>query len=207
CALPVLALLSAAVVRWRHRAYFVLLVVVGVVIAVGATPYDDPSPLGAAFKSFAESSTAGFALRSTNRAVPLVALGFAVLLGAGISAVAARCGSRTPEWRGVRVGSVARAGRVIVLAVVNLPALWTGDFYTASLTRDETIPQYWSDAAAALDAQSHATRVFEIPGSDFAAYRWGGTVDPITPGLIDRPYVARELVPWGSAASADLLNA
>ncbi len=49
--------------------------------------------------------------------------------------------------------------------------------------------------------------MLEIPGADFAAYRWGQTVDPITPGLMDRPYVARELVPWGSAASADLLNA
>ena len=94
-----------------------------------------------------------------------------------------------------------------MLAIVNLPALWTGDFYTQDLTRDETLPQYWTDAIAALDAQSHDTRVLEIPGADFAAYRWGQTVDPITPGLMDRPYVARELVPWGSAASADLLNA
>src|SRR5205823_5619818 len=67
--------------------------------------------------------------------------------------------------------------------------------------------QYWTDAIAALDAQPHDTRVLEIPGADFAAYRWGETVDPITPGLTDRPYVARELVPWGSPASADLLNA
>ena len=49
--------------------------------------------------------------------------------------------------------------------------------------------------------------MLEIPGADFASYRWGQTVDPITPGLMDRPYVARELVPWGSPASADLLNA
>ena len=95
----------------------------------------------------------------------------------------------------------------MVLAVVNLPALWTGAFYTQDLTRDEAIPQYWTDAIAALDAQPHDTRVLEVPGADFAAYRWGQTVDPITPGLMDRPYVARELVPWGSAGSADLLNA
>jgi hypothetical protein len=49
--------------------------------------------------------------------------------------------------------------------------------------------------------------VLEIPGTDFAAYRWGNTVDPITPGLIDRPYVARELIPYGGGATADLLNA
>ena len=49
--------------------------------------------------------------------------------------------------------------------------------------------------------------MYELPGIDFASYRWGGTVDPITPGLTDRPYVARELVPWGSPQGADLLIA
>ena len=33
------------------------------------------------------------------------------------------------------------------------------------------------------------------------------TVDPITPGLLDREYVARELVPFGSPESAALLTA
>ena len=46
-----------------------------------------------------------------------------------------------------------------------------------------------------------------VPGSDFASYRWGNTVDPILPGLMDRPSVQRELIPYGSAASANLLNA
>jgi len=130
-----------------------------------------------------------------------------VLLATGVNAVAARWADRGPQWRGRSVLALAAAGLVIVLAIVNLPALWTGDFYTQDLTRDETLPQSWTDAIAALDRGSHDTRVLEIPGADFAAYRWGQTVDPITPGLMDRPYVARELVPWGSAASADLLNA
>src|SRR6478735_8019075 len=206
-ALPVLALFAAACVRWRHRAYFVLLTVVGVVVAVGANPYDDPSPLGGTFKSFAESSSFGLALRSTSRAVPLVALGPAVLLGVAVNALARAWAGQGRTVRGVPVRTLVVAGVVIVLAIVNLPAIFTGDFYTQDLTRNETLPQYWTDAIAALDAQSHDTRVLEIPGADFAAYRWGQTVDPITPGLMDRPYVARELVPWGSAASADLLNA
>ncbi len=205
--LPLLAFVSAMVVRWRHRAYFVVLVVVGAAVAVGSNPFDDPSALGGLFKSFAETSSFGLALRSTSRAVPLVALGLAVLLATGVNAVAARWADRGPQWRGRSVLAPAVAGLVIVLAIVNLPALWTGDLYTRDLTRNEDIPQYWTDAIAALDAQPHDTRVLEIPGSDFAAYRWGQTVDPITPGLMDRPYVARELVPWGSAASADLLDA
>ncbi len=77
----------------------------------------------------------------------------------------------------------------------------------SNLERPEDIPQYWRDAAAYLDQQGHDTRVLEVPGSDFASYRWGNTVDPVTPGLTDRGYVARELFAWGSAPSANLLNA
>ncbi len=201
-AIPTLAMVSAACIRWRHRVYFVLLALVGVVVAVGAHPYTEPTVLGGLFKAFAASSSFGLALRSTGRAVPLVALAFAVLLGAGVNAAAAR-------WtvRGVRKRGLVLAGLIIVLAVVDLPALWNGSFYGSNLQRDETIPSYWTQAIAALDRQPHDTRVLEIPGADFASYRWGNTVDPITPGLMDRPYVARELIPWGSPASADLLNA
>ena len=206
-ALPTLALFAAGCIRWRHRTYFVMLTVVGVAVAVGANPYDDPSIFGGLFKSFAETSSFGLALRSTSRAVPLVALGLAVLIGVGVNAASAAWQGRGREVSGVPLRGLVLAGLIIVLAVVNLPALWTGAFYTQDLTRDEAIPQYWTDAIAALDAQPHDTRVLEVPGADFAAYRWGQTVDPITPGLMDRPYVARELVPWGSAASADLLNA
>ena len=48
-----LALVAAAVTRWRHRAYFVALVVVGTIVGVGAWPYDDPSPIGSVFKTLA----------------------------------------------------------------------------------------------------------------------------------------------------------
>ena len=108
---------------------------------------------------------------------------------------------RAGRWASSLAGARDRA------RIVNLPALWNGTFYGENLQRDEDIPQYWKDAIAALDAGPHDTRVLEIPGADFASYRWGNTVDPITPGLMDRPYVARELVPYGSPASANLLNA
>jgi hypothetical protein len=201
-ALPFLAFAAAALVRWKHRAFFVLVAFVGFVVAVGANPYDDPSVVGGAFKSFAQSSSFGLALRSTARAIPLLALGTAVLLGVGVNALAAAWSRRNVQWAGL-----ALAGAVIVLAMVNVPALFDGSLYPDSLLRDEDVPAYWGDAVAALDRRPHDTRILEVPGADFASYRWGGTVDPITPGLTDRPYVARELVPWGSPAGADLLNA
>ncbi|HEX5613653.1 MAG TPA: alpha-(1-_3)-arabinofuranosyltransferase family protein [Acidimicrobiia bacterium] len=200
--LAVLALASAGVIRWRHRAFFVFLAVTGVVIAVGAHPYDDPTPLGSVFKAFATSSTAGLALRSTGRAIPLVTLALAVLLGRGVDV-------GMDALRRRRRGRVAWAVPAVVAAllVASFPALYDGSYYGENLQRPEEIPQYWDDAAEFLDARGHDTRVLELPGSDFASYTWGNTVDPITPGLIDRPYVARELIPYGTPGTADLLNA
>src|SRR5204862_8042721 len=66
---------------------------------------------------------------------------------------------------------------------------------------------YWRQGLGGLDGQGHATRVLELPGADFSHYRWGAPLDPVTPGLMDRPIVGRELHPYGSPASPDLLIA
>ncbi|MDP9333126.1 MAG: alpha-(1-_3)-arabinofuranosyltransferase [Actinomycetota bacterium] len=200
--LVVLSLLAAAFTRWRHRVFFVLLLFVGVVIAVGAHPYASPTPLGALFKSFANASSAGLALRSTGRAAPLVVLALAVFLGLATNSVFG--------WlraRGRAAYAYAVPVLVGVLILVNFPALIDGTFYGKNLQRDENLPSYWTQAIAALDRGDHQTRMLEAPGADFASYTWGNTVDPITPGLTDRPYVARELIPYGTPGTADLLNA
>lgn len=200
--LVVLSLLSAAFLRWRHRVFFVLLLFVGVVISVGAHPYNTSTPLGGLFKSFANSSTAGLALRSTGRAAPLVVLASAIFLGLAANAVFG--------WLRARGrGALAYAVPVLVgiLIFVNFPALVDGTFYGKNLERDEKLPSYWTEAISALNGGDHQTRILEEPGADFASYTWGNTVDPITPGLTDRPYVARELIPYGTPGSADLLNA
>lgn len=203
--LVALALLAAGSVRWRYRAYFVLMLLIGTTIAVGAYPYDDPSPLGSLFKSFAKDSSAGLALRSTARAVPLVVLATAVLLGVGVNALAARWDAR--KVRNVRPRGVIVAVLVGVLVIINFPTIFTGSWYGPNLERPASIPQYWKDAINYLDGKPHDTRILELPGADFSSYRWGNTVDPITPGLTDRPYAARELIPYGSPASTDLLIA
>ena len=195
-AVPAAALVALAATRWRQRGFVAALVVVGVVASVGSHPFAHPSPYGSLFKRLSHT-TAGNALRSTPRAVPLVVLDLALAFGAGVAALAARW----PRRRGaLSIGACA-------LVAANLPSLWTGSLLTAAIERPEHLPAYWTQAAAAIDGGDHQRRVLETPGADFANYRWGGTVDPITPGLIDRPYVARELVPYGSAAGADLLNA
>jgi arabinofuranan 3-O-arabinosyltransferase len=228
---PILALAGLGLVRFRHRTFFLSTTVVGLLAAVGAHPWDAPSVLGGIFKAFTRTES-GLALRSTPRALPLMELGLAAGFGAGTAALGAivsgwwaeraarraegttgavasdpSLGARSrrsavPRW--IAPGIVALA---CLLVLANLSPLWTGHTTADSLARKEDLPDYWLQAAAAIDAGNHDTRVLEVPGSDFAAYRWGDIVDPLTPGLVDRPYLARELIPNGEPASAALLLA
>jgi len=211
-AVPVLALAAGSCIRWGEKTYFVALVLMGTTIAVGAYPYDHPSPFGKGVKALTSAGTAGEALRSMPRAVPLVALGLGVLLAAGLAAfdarsarrAAARAGRATPA--GSRLVSAALCAGLAVLVVANMSPLWKGQFVDSSLQRPEQIPSYEKAAAAALSAGGDSTRALELPGADFSHYRWGTTLDPVLPGLTTRPYVNRQLIPFGAASAEDLMR-
>ncbi len=194
--IPFMAIVAGALVRWRYRALFLGIVVVGAFTAIASHPWDNPSLLGALFKAFSRTD-AGLALRSTPRAVPLVVLGLAMFLGAGVSAL----GRQIPRL------SILVTALAATLLFANLSTLWTGQMVAENLKRPEAIPSYYDEAAQYLQSQGNSTRVLEVPGSDFASYRWGNTVDPVLPGLMDRPYEAHELFQYGSAQSAALLDA
>jgi len=192
-ALPTVAIGAALWTRFRYRIFFSVLAITGMVVSVGAHPRGASSPYGKWFDAFSATES-GLAMRSTPRAVPLVALGIAVFLGAGVAAAA--------NWKPSR--RLVFAGLAMALILANLSPLWTGRMLDEFLERPEQIPPYWTQVGQRLDRADRNTRALEAPGIEFANYRWGATVDPITPGLTDRDYVARELVPYGSPPSADL---
>uniref|UniRef100_UPI0021BF5946 alpha-(1->3)-arabinofuranosyltransferase domain-containing protein n=1 Tax=Frankia gtarii TaxID=2950102 RepID=UPI0021BF5946 len=230
-ALPILALAAASTIRWGHRGYFVALILLGTTIAVGVYPYDDPSPWGRLFKDFAEGSTAGLALRSLPRAVPMVVLGLSVLLAGGLAALQERYAARAAAGADVGGGGRRAAGRaggrraggggargwrpgvpqlalglVLVIIAADMSPLFRGEFVEPLLQRPEQVPAYETQVAKALDAGDDGSRVLELPGADFSHYRWGSTLDPVTEGLMDRPLVLRELIPYGEAGTVDLVR-
>ena len=194
-AVPVAALALGAVARWTPRAYFAVLVGLGTVLAVGAFPEPARSPFGAAFESLSRSSELVLSLRNTQRAGPLVALGLAGLAVAGITAL------------GRRDARAGLGGALVVglLAMAAFPAQWRSGLIAERFHRDEDLPQAWIDAGAHL--AEGTGRILEVPGIDFASYRWGHTLDPVSVGLTDRSVLARELVPMGGAPGVTLLGA
>ncbi len=208
-ALPVLGVLAAVLIRWRARAYFALLGLTGLVLSVGTHPFNHPSGFGGLLKAFMDGTTAGFALRSTDRATPLVVLSLAAFTGAGISALHER--ARAFQWPRVvaPMEGVAwvPALLVVALAAVNAGPLMTGQAVDSHFDRPSNIPSYFYSAAKYLDALGNSTRVLVEPGDDFADYDWGNTIDPVWPGILTRPEVDRAQLIDGSDQTADLLQA
>ncbi len=195
-AVPGVALVAGMLTRWAYRGFCLAIVAVGTAVAVGAYPYAHPSLLGALIKRASAGSELAMAMRSVDRIVPIVVLGLALMMGSGVTAL---------RLRRPKVGTVAALGCLALIAA-DIPAMWTGGLVGSNQART-AIPSYWKQAAAYLDSFGSSTRVLGLPGEDFAAYAFGVTVDQIAPGLLDRPYVQRQVQPMGSPASANLLQA
>ena len=91
--------------------------------------------------------------------------------------------------------------------MANNPSLFLGDTIANNFTQPAALPSYELAAINHLNATHPGTRVFAIPGNDFAAYRWGDTVDTPQPALLNRDFVTREQQVMGSIATADTLYA
>jgi hypothetical protein len=196
-AVPIFAVVAAAVVRWRERSYFILLVFVGMVLSVGPFPFGHPTPIGGVLKAFMTDTTAGLALRSTDRATPVVLLGLAMLLGSGITAL----------WQRFSVAGLTTAVLIGALVVANNPSLFNGETIANNFNQPATLPGYELAAISHLNHTHPGTRVLAIPGNDFASYRWGDTIDTPQTALLNRDFVTREQQIMGSIATADTLFA
>ena len=163
----------------------------------GPSPSPIPTVIGGVLKSFMTDTTAGLALRSTDRATPLVLLALVMLLGSGLTAL----------WSRFHVAGLVTAVLVAGLVVANNPSLFLGDTIANNFTQPASLPSYQLAAINHLNATHPGTRVFAIPGNDFAAYRWGDTVDTPQPAFLDRDFVTREQQIMGSIATADTLYA
>ena len=195
--LPTLAIIAGLFVQWRYRVFAAILAFGGIVIAVGSYPYGQPTPVGSVLKWCGENTTAGLAMRSTNRVAPVFILAFALLIGAGVDAI-----------RVVRRRHFLHSSLIIgVLSVLTLSPLFAGKALAPNLTSSETLPSYVTDAATFLNSRGgQSNGVLGLPGLDFGYYQWGAFVDSAWPGLIQRPFVTSQVTLQGEPASVNLVR-
>lgn len=180
-AIPVGALVSAWLVRWKHRLFFLLLFVVSVFLGVGIFQPSDPTPFGRAllFLYAHVPGTAG--LRTTYKAVIAVNLSVAVLAGIGIAGLWDQLAGRKASWL---VRTAVLLGTVLMVGANAYP-LWTGGLYNSAHGLRQ-VPGYWRDALNELDLRDTKHRAFFAPATSWAIYRWGAIKEGITatdPGI------------------------
>lgn len=194
---PMVGFVAALLIRWRYRLFAVLITFVGLVAAVASYPLAAPTPLGVVLKYLANHTTVGLAMRSTNRVLPLLVLGLALLTGALYDALRERLPRLT----------AAGAGIFGLVCVVAMAPLFELHAIPANLTLPSTPPTYVQQAAADLNKGSSTSTVLGLPGLDFAYYRYGTYNDSIWPGLLHRPWVSSQVQLVGQPASVNLIRA
>ena len=180
-----------------------LMLLIGVVLSVGAYPSDSPSPLWSYFSHHPKSAVS-LALRSSSRAVPLIALALAIGLAIFVHQAITFFSKRSLRL------THAVLPLTFILVCLNVPALFGGRYIDPAISRPEKLPTAWTEAANLLDQRfdaGHTGSVLILPGIESAAYRWGYPVDPILPGITKKPLITRDWLPLGSAPFMDLLYA
>jgi arabinofuranan 3-O-arabinosyltransferase len=167
-AVPIAAVLSAWLSRWRHRLYFLLLTAVAVFVSVGIFPVPSPTAFGHALLWGYRHITGVAGLRTTYKVTAEVNLGIAVLAGVGVEALWKRVGRARRS--GLLRGCVLTA--LVVVVAANGYPLWTGHLYDSEHSTTG-IPGYWHQALDALDSRDSEYRAFFAPATDWAIYRWG----------------------------------
>ncbi len=195
--LPTVAVVASLFIKWRYRTFAVVTAFLGVVIAVGAYPYQSPTPVGSVFKWFGEHTTVGLAMRSTNRVIPITVLAFGLLIGASIDA-----------WRRRFPRQALSALLLVFLAAcLGMTPLFKGTALADNISSPETLPSYLRAAANDLNTTNQHTSVLGLPGLDFGNYRWGALTDPVWPGVLQRPFVTSQVTLQGQMASVNLIRA
>jgi arabinofuranan 3-O-arabinosyltransferase len=188
--------------RFRYGPFLLLLVVVGVVIM--AAGYPDGTPLREAMEWIYRKLWLVRFMRTTQKAAPLVAVGVAGLLGLAAQLAWARLRARPPSPARSTALIAAPAALAALIALAALP-LVRGEALDGQLNW-KRIPAAWTDAGRGLDRElPRNARALVLPGSIFAFYQWGGTVDAILPRLTDQPVAVRYETPLADLHSADVL--
>jgi hypothetical protein len=182
--------------RWRYAPFALALLLAGLLIMSAGFPEGTPLRKGVTF-AYNHVTPLQF-LRTTYKAGPLVALALACLGGAA-APWALRGLRRRGRWPAPAAGALGAA----LLAVSCWPLI-TGHALDPQLTW-QRIPPAWSAAAKHIDRTARDGRAVMLPGQLYAAYDWGGTVDPVMPTLTRRPVAVRNAVPYADLHAVNAL--
>lgn len=201
-AAPLVAVAAVCFSRARVRLLFGVWMVAGVALMAGAYPADDPTPYGRLFLRAVEDIVLFRGFRGTYKAVPVLALGVAGLVGLATAGLQRMLQQRGRVWH-----AAAASAAVGVFVLASFP-FWTGSLYRPTDTM-RSIPDYWYTAMQWLDRAPGQGRVLVVPSTVNAVFTWGAAGVEFFDSLMTRKQVVRPQIGevLGTAESANLLQA
>jgi len=201
-AIPIAAMISAWLVRWRFRLFFVFLAIVSVIVAGGVFPVSSPTPFGRSLLFLYDHVSGAAGLRTTYKVTAQLNLALAILAGFGLEALWIRLAGapRRVAWRAFV------AGVATLIIVANAYPLWIGHLYNPARGVGE-IPSYWQQTLAFLDRRDQQNRVFFAPATSWATYRWGAIKEGVTAADWNLSSVVPIRLPVGERYGSNLLAA
>lgn len=206
---PVSGLIGVTLARIRERRLALMLIVVGVVLSVNVHPIVNASR---AFSPLAANpdSWLSLALRSSTRAIPVMLLGLAIGVAAlvdSLSASAAGGGNPPAGWTRMRTATIPPM-LLVSCALLAVPTRFSDGVVDPALARRQLVAESWTRLGEAVELVTPAGyRVLQLPGQEFAAYRWGYTSESVLHAVQGRPALVRELLPVGDEQLMNFIGA
>ncbi|GAA3548081.1 hypothetical protein AFL01nite_26630 [Aeromicrobium flavum] len=195
---PALGLTALAWARTRARVFVSVAVFGAAIVMVGVFPSESgpASPFGRLLGEVLQVPALS-AFRTTNKIGAVLVVAMTV----GLVVTLVHLVPRVWSWHPGR--TVVIVALATVFAAWSLPAL-SGRLYISPID----VPDYWSEAAEAVDGSSQPGSVLVLPGQVRPFYRWTEErPDDVVNALFDRRAVLPETTPNASPAGVNFLAA
>lgn len=191
---PVVAALGVRLSMDRARVFASTSVLIGALVMVGTFPGQESSPW-ARLVGWALDEVPGLiAFRTTNKAGAVLELGLAVLVGLAAAEVVPRLRDSATRWSAGLVAGAVLAGSIA-------PALQGNLFWVRM-----DVPEYWYEAAEAVNKGDDEGRVLMVPGTAVPEYSWGyHGPDELGPSMFTRPFAFRSAAVTGGEFAESLM--
>ncbi|MEV6812102.1 alpha-(1-_3)-arabinofuranosyltransferase [Micromonospora sp. NPDC051296] len=160
------------------------------------------SPISELVRNLLDGPLAPF--RNVHKLDPVLRLPLMLGFAHGVDAVATRMHHALARRRpGMRLRPLVFVPVLLLVLGAAAPA-WLGLLRPGPGWSD--LPPHWRAAATWLAERDALARTLVVPGSGFALYEWGRTVDEPLQALAGAPWAVRHQIPLGSAGNTRMMD-
>ncbi|MFX1486789.1 MAG: alpha-(1-_3)-arabinofuranosyltransferase family protein, partial [Promethearchaeota archaeon] len=189
--------------RNKYTLYFSILLILGIILAVGVYPPWDPYLTGEVFFWFYNNFPFFRIFRNTYKFATLICLSSGIMLAFTSENIIIK-EHNLRIFKNKKFLKPLFIFLTVGLIFVNALPMISGNIYEQN--RKVAIPDYYYQAADWLGSDSEAYRIYKLPWQNFPIFNWGDPRFDPPIFLFDKPLIYHSIVPFGSQYLSDLID-